>query len=132
MENLKASKRNEKGAKYIEYEANFDDEAKKQTKSLRAAISTHLHNAACKMKPKDYNHVKKLCTKILSLAGRSDLGELTEDIILGFSDEEDGKVTGDLRIAVISSECVDLGVGQLKESGTCSAHIAVSVEWELT
>ncbi|PWA72418.1 acyl-CoA N-acyltransferase with RING/FYVE/PHD-type zinc finger protein [Artemisia annua] len=42
--------------------ANFDREEKKQTKSLK--VSCNLNNAACKMKLKDYNQVKKLCTKV--------------------------------------------------------------------
>ncbi|GAB2209372.1 hypothetical protein Droror1_Dr00026584 [Drosera rotundifolia] len=48
----RASKRYEKGAKYIEYDTYFSDEEKKQSKALK--ITCNLNNAACKMKLKDY------------------------------------------------------------------------------
>ncbi|XP_076902292.1 peptidyl-prolyl cis-trans isomerase FKBP62-like isoform X2 [Bidens hawaiensis] len=60
---LKASKRYEKAAKYIEYDTSFSDEEKKQAKTLK--VSCNLNNAACKLKLKDYKQAEKLCTKVL-------------------------------------------------------------------
>lgn len=62
---LKASKRYEKAAKYIEYDTNFGDEEKKQAKALK--LSCNLNNAACKLKLKDYKQAEKLCTKVLEI-----------------------------------------------------------------
>ncbi|CAL9747576.1 unnamed protein product, partial [Musa acuminata subsp. burmannicoides] len=61
----KASKRYEKGAKFIDYDNNFSEEEKKQSKALKAACS--LNNAACKLKLKDYKEAIKLCTKVLEI-----------------------------------------------------------------
>ncbi|KAK4374803.1 hypothetical protein RND71_005480 [Anisodus tanguticus] len=54
----RASKRYEKAAKYIEYDTNFSEEEKKQSKALK--ISCNLNNAACKLKLKDYKQAEKL------------------------------------------------------------------------
>ncbi|XP_019188626.1 PREDICTED: peptidyl-prolyl cis-trans isomerase FKBP62-like [Ipomoea nil] len=61
----RASKRYEKGAKFIEYDTSFSEEEKKQSKALK--ISCNLNNAACKLKLKDYKEAEKLCTKVLEL-----------------------------------------------------------------
>lgn len=50
------------GAKFIDYDNNFSEEEKKQSKALKAACS--LNNAACKLKLKDYKEAIKLCTKV--------------------------------------------------------------------
>ncbi|XP_010905156.1 70 kDa peptidyl-prolyl isomerase-like [Elaeis guineensis] len=65
----RASKRYEKGAKFIEYDSSFSDEEKKQSKVLK--ITCNLNNAACKLKLKDYKQAEKLCTKVLELDGRN-------------------------------------------------------------
>ncbi|GAB2213575.1 hypothetical protein Droror1_Dr00017885 [Drosera rotundifolia] len=65
----RASKRYEKGAKYIEYDTSFSDEEKKQSKALK--ITCNLNNAACKLKLKDYKQAEKLCTKVLELDSRN-------------------------------------------------------------
>ncbi|XP_071701193.1 peptidyl-prolyl cis-trans isomerase FKBP62-like [Rutidosis leptorrhynchoides] len=62
---LKAAKRYEKAVKYIEYDTNFSEEEKKQTKALK--VSCNLNDAACKLKLKDYKQAQKLCTKVLEL-----------------------------------------------------------------
>ncbi|KAG8371693.1 hypothetical protein BUALT_Bualt13G0114800 [Buddleja alternifolia] len=62
---VRASKRYEKAAKYIEYDTSFSEEEKKQSKALK--ISCNLNNAACKLKLKDYKQAEKLCTKVLEL-----------------------------------------------------------------
>ncbi|KAL3828933.1 hypothetical protein ACJIZ3_017735 [Penstemon smallii] len=62
---LRASKRYEKAAKYIEYDTNFSEEEKKQSKALK--VTCNLNNAACKLKLKDYKQAEKLCTKVLEL-----------------------------------------------------------------
>ncbi|XP_009610546.1 peptidyl-prolyl cis-trans isomerase FKBP62-like [Nicotiana tomentosiformis] len=59
----RASKRYEKAAKFIEYDTNFSEEEKKQSKALK--ITCNLNNAACKLKLKDYKQAEKLCTKVL-------------------------------------------------------------------
>ncbi|KAG1330862.1 Peptidylprolyl isomerase [Cocos nucifera] len=61
----RASKRYEKGVKFIEYDSSFSDEEKKQSKVLK--ITCNLNNAACKLKLKDYKQAEKLCTKVLEL-----------------------------------------------------------------
>nr|GME09475.1 peptidyl-prolyl cis-trans isomerase FKBP62-like [Ipomoea batatas] len=61
----RASKRYEKGVKFIEYDTSFSEEEKKQSKALK--ISCNLNNAACKLKLKDYKEAEKLCTKVLEL-----------------------------------------------------------------
>lgn len=50
-------------AKFIEYDTDFSEEEKKQSKALK--ISCNLNNAACKLKLKDYKQAEKLCTKVL-------------------------------------------------------------------
>ncbi|XP_010547132.1 PREDICTED: peptidyl-prolyl cis-trans isomerase FKBP65 [Tarenaya hassleriana] len=65
----RASKRYEKGVRYIEYESSLGEEEKKQAKALK--ISCNLNNAACKLKQKDYKQVVKLCTKVLEMEGRN-------------------------------------------------------------
>ncbi|KAK1420618.1 hypothetical protein QVD17_22356 [Tagetes erecta] len=62
---LKAFKRYEKAAKYIEYDTIFSDEEKKQSKALM--VSCNLNKAACKLKLKDYKQAEKLCTMVLEL-----------------------------------------------------------------
>ncbi|KAK4409169.1 Peptidyl-prolyl cis-trans isomerase FKBP65 [Sesamum angolense] len=61
---VKASKRYEKAAKYIEYDS-FSEEEKKRSKALK--VTCNLNNAACKLKLKDYKQAEKLCTKVLEL-----------------------------------------------------------------
>ncbi|KAF9621621.1 hypothetical protein IFM89_024945 [Coptis chinensis] len=51
--------------KFIEYDTNFSEEEKKQSKVLK--VSCNLNNAACKLKLKDYKQAEKLCTKVLEL-----------------------------------------------------------------
>ncbi|KAL9271382.1 Peptidyl-prolyl cis-trans isomerase FKBP65-like protein [Drosera capensis] len=65
----RASKRYEKGVKYIEYDTSFSDEEKKQSKALK--VTCNLNNAACKLKLKDYKQAEKLCTKVLELDSRN-------------------------------------------------------------
>ncbi|MQL70377.1 hypothetical protein Taro_002706 [Colocasia esculenta] len=65
----KASKRYEKGAKFIEYDSSFSEEEKKQSKVLK--VSCNLNNAACKLKLKDYKEAEKLCTKVLEIESRN-------------------------------------------------------------
>ncbi|KAJ9565104.1 hypothetical protein OSB04_001070 [Centaurea solstitialis] len=62
---LKAVKRYEKAAKFIEYDTNFEEEEKKQAKALK--VTCNLNNAACQLKLKDYKQAEKLCTKVLEL-----------------------------------------------------------------
>ncbi|KAJ0988937.1 hypothetical protein J5N97_007293 [Dioscorea zingiberensis] len=62
---VRASKRYEKAAKFIEYDSSFSDEEKKQAKVLKATCN--LNNAACKLKLKDYKQAEKLCTKVLEI-----------------------------------------------------------------
>ncbi|KAK4440512.1 Peptidyl-prolyl cis-trans isomerase FKBP65 [Sesamum alatum] len=62
---VKASKRYEKAAKYIEYDTSFSEEEKKRSKALK--VTCNLNNAACKLKLKDYKEAEKLCTKVLEL-----------------------------------------------------------------
>ncbi|THU51217.1 hypothetical protein C4D60_Mb06t28670 [Musa balbisiana] len=64
---VRASKRYEKAAKYIEYDSSFSDEEKKQSKVLK--VTCNLNNAACKHKLKDYKQAEKLCTKVLDIDG---------------------------------------------------------------
>ncbi|XAR60924.1 Peptidylprolyl isomerase [Bertholletia excelsa] len=66
---LRASKRYEKAAKYIEYDSSFDEEEKKQAKALK--VTCNLNNAACKLKLKEYKEAEKLCTKVLELESRN-------------------------------------------------------------
>ncbi|GJT04949.1 rotamase FKBP 1 [Tanacetum coccineum] len=66
---LKASKRYEKAAKYIEYDMNFDEADKKQARALIASCS--LNDAACKLKLKDYKEAVKLCTKVLEIESKN-------------------------------------------------------------
>lgn len=65
----RASKRYEKGAKFIEYDTSFSEEEKKQSKALK--IQINLNDAACKLKLKDYKQAEKLCTKVLELDSRN-------------------------------------------------------------
>ncbi|KAF9610973.1 hypothetical protein IFM89_026253 [Coptis chinensis] len=51
--------------KFIEYDTNFSEDEKKQSKVLK--VSCNLNNAACKLKLKDYKQAEKLCTKVLEL-----------------------------------------------------------------
>ncbi|KAF9612293.1 hypothetical protein IFM89_038863 [Coptis chinensis] len=46
---------------FIEYDTNFSEEEKKQSKVLK--VSCNLNNAACKLKLKDYKQAEKLCSK---------------------------------------------------------------------
>ncbi|KAL2239665.1 peptidyl-prolyl cis-trans isomerase FKBP62 [Sesamum indicum] len=62
---VRASKRYEKAAKYIEYDTSFSEEEKKQSKALK--VTCNLNDAACKLKLKDYKQAEKLCTKVLEL-----------------------------------------------------------------
>ncbi|GFP93515.1 peptidyl-prolyl cis-trans isomerase fkbp62 [Phtheirospermum japonicum] len=62
---VRASKRYEKAAKYIEYDTSFSEDEKKQSKALK--VTCNLNNAACKLKLKDYKQAEKLCTKVLEL-----------------------------------------------------------------
>ncbi|XP_078432419.1 70 kDa peptidyl-prolyl isomerase-like [Wolffia australiana] len=66
---LRASKRYEKAAKFIEYDTSFSEEEKKQSKALK--VSCNLNNAACKLRLKDYKQAEKLCTKVLELESRN-------------------------------------------------------------
>ncbi|CAI9297453.1 unnamed protein product [Lactuca saligna] len=65
----KASKRYEKGVKYIDYDTSFSEEEKKQAKVLK--VSCNLNNAACKLKMKEYKEAEKLCTKVLEMESRN-------------------------------------------------------------
>ncbi|GAB2216367.1 hypothetical protein Droror1_Dr00024139 [Drosera rotundifolia] len=65
-EYAKASQRYEKGAKFIE---SVSDEEKSQSKALKT--SCNLNNAAYKLKLKDYEQAKKLCTKVLDIDSRN-------------------------------------------------------------
>lgn len=65
----RASKRYEKGVKYIDYDASFSEEEKKQAKVLK--VSCNLNNAACKLKMKEYKEAEKLCTKVLEMESRN-------------------------------------------------------------
>ncbi|PIA25735.1 hypothetical protein AQUCO_10800020v1 [Aquilegia coerulea] len=65
----RASKRYEKAAKYIDYDTNFSEEEKKQSKALK--VSCNLNNAACKLKLKDYKQAEKLCTKVLEIEAQN-------------------------------------------------------------
>jgi FK506-binding protein 4/5 len=62
---VRASKRYEKAAKYIEYDTSFSEEEKKRSRALK--ITCNLNNAACKLKLKDYKQAEKLCSKVLEL-----------------------------------------------------------------
>ncbi|CAA7058905.1 unnamed protein product [Microthlaspi erraticum] len=65
----RASKRYERGVKYIEYDSTFDEEEKKKVKALK--IACNLNNAACKLKMKDYKEAAKLSTKVLEMDSRN-------------------------------------------------------------
>ncbi|GAB2215209.1 hypothetical protein Drorol1_Dr00019590, partial [Drosera rotundifolia] len=65
-EYAKTSQRYEKGAKFIE---SVSDEEKSQSKALKT--SCNLNNAAYKLKLKDYEQAKKLCTKVLDIDSRN-------------------------------------------------------------
>ncbi|KAL5222440.1 hypothetical protein ABZP36_027153 [Zizania latifolia] len=62
---VRASKRYEKAAKFIEYDSSFSEDEKKQSKQLK--VTCNLNNAACKLKLKDYKQAEKLCTKVLEI-----------------------------------------------------------------
>lgn len=62
---VKAAKRYEKAAKYIDYDTNFSEEEKKQSKALK--VSCNLNNAACKLKLNEYKQAEKFCTKVLEI-----------------------------------------------------------------
>ncbi|KAG6478260.1 hypothetical protein ZIOFF_061695 [Zingiber officinale] len=65
----RASKRYEKGEKFVEHDSSFSDDEKKQSRALKAACN--LNNAACKLKLKNYKEAEKLCTKVLELESRN-------------------------------------------------------------
>ncbi|URE17863.1 Peptidylprolyl isomerase [Musa troglodytarum] len=65
----RASKRYEKGAKFIEYDNSFSEEEKKQSRALKAICN--LNNAACKLKLNDYKEAEKLCSKVLEVDTRN-------------------------------------------------------------
>jgi peptidylprolyl isomerase len=65
----RASKRYERGVKYIEYDSTFDEEEKKKSKDLK--IACNLNDAACKLKLKDYKEAAKLSTKVLEMDSRN-------------------------------------------------------------
>uniref|UniRef100_A0A803MJ16 peptidylprolyl isomerase n=1 Tax=Chenopodium quinoa TaxID=63459 RepID=A0A803MJ16_CHEQI len=54
-----------KAVKCIEFNHNFSDEEKQQTKALLS--SCNLNNAACKLKLEDYVGAATLCTKVLEI-----------------------------------------------------------------
>ncbi|KAL5232564.1 hypothetical protein ABZP36_031340 [Zizania latifolia] len=62
---VRAAKRYEKAAKFIEYDSSFSEDEKKQSKQLK--VTCNLNDAACKLKLKDYKQAEKLCTKVLEL-----------------------------------------------------------------
>lgn len=62
---VRASKRYEKAAKFIEYDSSFSEDEKKQAKALK--ITCNLNDAACKLKLKEFKQAEKLCTKVLEL-----------------------------------------------------------------
>ncbi|KAA8550570.1 hypothetical protein F0562_002254 [Nyssa sinensis] len=66
---VRASKRYEKAAKYIEYDTSFGEEEKTQAKALK--VTCNLNDAACKLKLKDYKQAEKLCTKVLDIESRN-------------------------------------------------------------
>ncbi|KAL0389890.1 UNVERIFIED_CONTAM: Peptidyl-prolyl cis-trans isomerase FKBP65 [Sesamum calycinum] len=53
---VKASKRYEKAAKYIEYDTSFSEEEKKRSKALK--VTCNLNNAACKLKLKTISRLR--------------------------------------------------------------------------
>lgn len=59
----RASKKYTKACKLIDYDSQFGDEEKKQSKALQLACN--LNNAACKLKLKDFNEAIKLTFKVL-------------------------------------------------------------------
>ncbi|CAH2044761.1 unnamed protein product [Thlaspi arvense] len=65
----RASKRYERGVKYIEYDSTFDEEEKKKARALK--IACNLNNAACKLKLKDYKEATKLSSKVLEMDSRN-------------------------------------------------------------
>ncbi|KAG7537102.1 Tetratricopeptide repeat [Arabidopsis suecica] len=65
----RASKRYERGVKYIEYDSTFDEEEKKKARDLK--IACNLNDAACKLKLKDYKEAAKLSTKVLEMDSRN-------------------------------------------------------------
>ncbi|CAL9127948.1 unnamed protein product [Musa textilis] len=65
----RASKRYEKGAKFIEYDNSFSEEEKKQSRALKAICN--LNSAACKLKLNDYKEAEKLCSKVLEVDTRN-------------------------------------------------------------
>ena len=50
------------GVKLIEYDSQFSDEEKKQSKVLQ--VSCNLNDAACQLKLRSYKEAEKLCTKV--------------------------------------------------------------------
>lgn len=62
---VRASKRYEKAAKFIDYDSSFSEDEKKQAKALK--ITCNLNDAACKLKLKEFKQAEKLCTKVLEL-----------------------------------------------------------------
>lgn len=66
---VRASKRYEKGAKFVEHDSSFSEDEKKQSKALKVVVN--LNNAACKLKLKDYKQAVNLCTKVLELDSRN-------------------------------------------------------------
>ncbi|KAF6144312.1 hypothetical protein GIB67_024539 [Kingdonia uniflora] len=68
LSNDKSNKKNfigSQAAKFVDYDTNFTEEEKKQSKVLKVACN--LNNAACKLKLKDYKEAEKLCTKVLEI-----------------------------------------------------------------
>ncbi|GAB2233225.1 hypothetical protein Droror1_Dr00002444, partial [Drosera rotundifolia] len=96
----RASKRYEKGAKYIEYDTYFSDEEKKQSQALK--ITCNLNNAACKLKLKDYKQAEKLYTKVLELDSRN-VKALDETVKFGDTFGH----TGDIEATFVTCKDVD-------------------------
>merc|ERR550537_40774 len=65
----RALKRYDKAVKYIEYDTNFKDDEKAQSKAIK--LSCHLNKAAVSLKTKAYMDAVKDCTKALELDGSS-------------------------------------------------------------
>eukprot|EP00850_Spirogloea_muscicola_P008586 SM000046S16367 [mRNA] locus=s46:281774:287440:+ [translate_table: standard] len=65
----RASKKYSKAMKFVEYDSQFSDEEKKQSKALK--LSCYLNDAACRLKLKDYNEAVKLCCKAVDLESQN-------------------------------------------------------------
>lgn len=66
---LRASKKYDKAAKYIEYDNAFSEDQKQQTKALK--VTCNLNNAACNLKLKEYREAAKLCSKVLEVDSKN-------------------------------------------------------------